>query len=77
MKFATLIKHLMDFIIQYTDHKYYTALLRNSLLYVNRCNLFPHALFLHARLQIRKAGAVHYQAVATLQTNKFCTMTFE
>jgi len=32
MKFATLIKHLMGFIVQVTDHRYYAAILRNVIL---------------------------------------------
>jgi len=32
MNFVTLIKHLMGFILQVTDHKYSVAALRNDLL---------------------------------------------
>jgi len=32
MKFATFVKHLMDFIVQVTDHKYSVAVPRNGLL---------------------------------------------
>jgi len=41
---ATLIKSLMDFIVQVTDHKYIVSVLRNNLLYMTGCSLFPHAL---------------------------------